>query len=362
MIRRVINSSHQRTAHIRDGRFVRVLGPGIHWVWTLWGLDEFVQADVRGVIESVDTGDLIPDDVEGTASFEVGETERCVVFVNSVLTYVLGPGRYRQWSVAARVYRRVFDVQAEPVALSEEDQLGVHDQWSELVCDRGQALLLTRNARPVRTLEAGRYRFWDAGPWSCNAIALNIESLEIAVQDLVSADQVPVRIKPVATFRVTDPLIWWEAKQPRDILYTAVQLALRESVAARGMDALLAERAAISTELLERARFHLPELGVSLESAAIKDVILPGEVKEQFNKVTVARKEAEAEAIRRREEVAHTRQLSNTAKLLAGNPVLMRLKEMEQIAELASHVDKLTLVGGGELVQNLLGSRLISDD
>jgi len=362
MLRRVINSSHQRTAHIRDGRFVRMLGPGVHWVWSFWGLDEFVATDVRTIIQPVIAGDLLPADVEGATTFEVGEAERCVVLVDSVLTHVLGPGRYRQWAAGGRVERRVFDTRAAPVALSEDDQLGVHGEWTELVADRGQALLLTRNARPVRTLEAGRYRFWTGGPWSCYAVALSVESLEIAAQDLVSADQVPVRIKPVATFRVSDPLVWWEAKQPREMLYTAVQLAMREAVAARSMDALLAEREAISAELLARSRAHLPELGVSLESAAIKDVILPGEVKEQFNKVTVARKEAEAESIRRREEVAHTRQLANTAKMLAGNPVLMRLKEMEQIAELAGHVDKLTLVGGGELVQNLLGGRLLGGE
>jgi len=360
MFRRIINNSQQRTAHIRDGRFVRMLGPGVHWIWNLGCFNEFVKADVRMVIQPVVAGDLIPADVDGATTFEVGESERCVVFVNSVLTHVLGPGRYRQWAVGARVERRTFDIRAAPVALGEEDTLGVNGEWAELVADRGQALLLTRNGRPVRTLEPGRYRFWSAGPWSCSAVALNVEALEIVTQDLVSADQVPVRIKPVATFRVTDPLLWWEAKQPRDILYTAVQLALREAVAARGMDDLLADRKAISAELLERSRAHLPELGVSLESAAIKDVILPGEVKAQFNKVTVARKEAEAEAIRRREEVAHTRQLANTAKMLAGNPVLMRLKEMEQVAELAGHVDKLTLVGGGELVQNLLGGRLLS--
>lgn len=82
----------------------------------------------------------------------------------------------------------------------------------------------------------------------------------------------------------------------------------------------------------------------------IRDIILPGEVKELFNRVTLAKKEAEAMAIRRREETAQTRQLANTSKLLENNPVLLRLRELEGIAEIAGKIDRLTVVGGDELV------------
>ena len=92
---------------------------------------------------------------------------------------------------------------------------------------------------------------------------------------------------------------------------------------------------------------------MELCSAAIKDIVLPADVKLQLNKVTVARKEAEAMAIRRKEEVAQTRQLANTAKLLADNPVLLRLKELEQLSTLAERIDNLTVVGGGDMLRNL---------
>ena len=72
----------------------------------------------------------------------------------------------------------------------------------------------------------------------------------------------------------------------------------------------------------------MPEVGLAIEAAWVKDVIFSAETKALLGSVTLARKEAEALAIRRREEVAATRSQANTAKLLASNPVLMRLKEL----------------------------------
>ena len=100
---------------------------------------------------------------------------------------------------------------------------------------------------------------------------------------------------------------------------------------------------------------------MALELAALKDVILPGEIKDLLNRVTLARKEAEALAIKRREETAQTRQLANTARLLESNPVLMRLKELEALGEIASKIDRITLVGSGDMVKSVLLSDLSRD-
>ena len=121
---------------------------------------------------------------------------------------------------------------------------------------------------------------------------------------------------------------------------------------------MLAECESLGTELRDRVRALLPEMGMSLEVVAIKDVILPGEVKDLLNRVTLARKEAEALAIKRREETAQTRQLANTARLLENNPVLLRLKELEALGEIAGRIDKITLVGSGDMVKSVMLSDL----
>jgi regulator of protease activity HflC (stomatin/prohibitin superfamily) len=80
----------------------------------------------------------------------------------------------------------------------------------------------------------------------------------------------------------------------------------------------------------------------------IKDLILPGEMKEILNQVVQAEKAAQANVIRRREETSATRSLLNTAKLMEGSPVLLRLKELETLEKVTEKIDKLTVFGGLE--------------
>ena len=78
---------------------------------------------------------------------------------------------------------------------------------------------------------------------------------------------------------------------------------------------------------------------------AIRDVILPGDMKDLMNKVTEAKKAAEANLIVRREETAAMRSQANTAKVLEGNPTLMRLRELEVLERIATS-GKLNVVLG----------------
>ncbi len=87
------------------------------------------------------------------------------------------------------------------------------------------------------------------------------------------------------------------------------------------------------------------ELGLEIASVGIRDVILPGDMKDLMNKVTEAKKAAEANLIARREETAAIRSQANTAKLLADNPTLMRLRELEVLEKIAG-AGKLNVVVG----------------
>jgi regulator of protease activity HflC (stomatin/prohibitin superfamily) len=107
-------------------------------------------------------------------------------------------------------------------------------------------------------------------------------------------------------------------------------------VGGRELDALLADKEALAAEaaalLVSRAR----ELGLEVASLAIRDLILPGDMKELMNKVTEAKKVAEANLITRREETSALRSQANTAKLLADNPTLMRLRELEVLEKVVA--------------------------
>jgi len=96
---------------------------------------------------------------------------------------------------------------------------------------------------------------------------------------------------------------------------------------------------------------------VELIAVGIRDLILPGEMKDLMNRVTEAKKSAEANLIARREETAAMRSQANTAKLLSDNPTLMRLRELEVLENIASS-SKLNVVLGekglADRVVNLL--------
>ena len=101
----------------------------------------------------------------------------------------------------------------------------------------------------------------------------------------------------------------------------------------------------MARELSDSIRPRAKSLGLELVAVGIRDVILPGEMKDLMNKVTEAKKAAEANFIARREETAAMRSQANTAKLLADNPTLMRLRELEILEKIAAS-SKLNVVLG----------------
>ena len=102
------------------------------------------------------------------------------------------------------------------------------------------------------------------------------------------------------------------------------------------------------------------EFGVSVLSVGLRDVILPGDMKLILNQVIEAQKQAEANLIRRREETAAARSQANTAKLLAENPALARMKELEALQEILSGTKATFILGQGDLTEQV--GRLVARD
>ncbi len=353
---RILNiTRNRRIAHLRDGRFIRLYGPGRHRLFVAFGVHEFLEFDTVAAPTPLPIDDPLPAELPGARVICVGPFENLAVVRNGVVQAVLAAGRYRLWDGPSELVLHRFDVRSEPQPLSDGDPLLMVPDNLVIgaVADAASAVVLLRVGQPVRALASGRYRVWWAGEWRLRAVPLHLRDLDLALQDLLTADGVTVRVKPVARVRVTDPVTWLQADKPDAQAYTAVQLALREVVSGRTLESLLADRSALSGELAERAALHLPDVGLALKVASVKEIVLPGDVKALFGRVTLARKEAEALAIKRREEVAQTRQLANTAKLLASNPVLLRLRELEALTELAGRIDKLTVVGGEDLLRQI---------
>jgi len=150
-----------------------------------------------------------------------------------------------------------------------------------------------------------------------------------------------------------------KAANARDSLYLAVQLAARDYVAGVTLDELLEGRDALTRYLEHLVLPKAAELGLRVERVGVKDVVLPGEMKTLLNRVIEAEKEAAANVILRREETAATRSLVNTARLMADQPVLLRLKELEAMKEIASQIKEVRIVVGSENLKGLLPAELL---
>ena len=174
----------------------------------------------------------------------------------------------------------------------------------------------------------------------------------------MTADKVSLRMNALVTYRIVDARKAVSATDDvRQSLYRETQLALRAVVGVRELDVFLSDKDAVVGDIEELVRRRAGELGLEVVSVGIRDVILPGDMKDLMNKVTEAKKAAEANLIARREETAAMRSQANTAKLLESSPTLMRLRELEVLEKIAT-ASKLNVVLGekglADRVVNLL--------
>lgn len=205
-----------------------------------------------------------------------------------------------------------------------------------------------------KKLEPGKYYFWK-GPKTVEVqrVDLRQQQLEVAGQELMTADKVTLRLNFFCHYKVVDPLKVLEFNSFEDQIYIYLQLVLREYVGTLKLDELLNRKKEIGSIVLQKLEEKSRDFGVQFVAAGVKDIILPGDIKEILNTVLLAEKQAQANIITRREETASTRSLLNTAKLMDQNPTLYRLKELEYLERICEKVSNITLMGGGDLLEQL---------
>ena len=176
----------------------------------------------------------------------------------------------------------------------------------------------------------------------------------------MTRDKVSLRLTLTVEYAVEDPVLaTLKVTSVRDSIYLAVQLAAREYVSSVTLDGLLESRDALTTFLEQAVVPKATAFGVRVHRLGVKDIVLPGEMKTLLNRVIEAEKAAAANVILRREETAATRSLVNTARLMADQPILLRLKELEAMKEIAGQIDEVRVVVGADGFQALLPAELL---
>jgi regulator of protease activity HflC (stomatin/prohibitin superfamily) len=203
------------------------------------------------------------------------------------------------------------------------------------------------DGRFVETLPAGRYGFWKkVADVRVVEVEMREQMLDISGQDVMTADHVTLRLNALMAYKVVNARAVVSAAQDlQSTLYREAQLVLRELVGRQSLDELLSGKDQLAADAQAQLEKRAGEFGLAVVAFGIRDVILPGEMKELLNQVTAAKKAAEANLISRREETAAIRSQANTAKLLDANPTLMRMRELEVLEKVAGSSSLQVLLG-----------------
>ncbi|EJK0667718.1 slipin family protein [Escherichia coli] len=174
-----------------------------------------------------------------------------------------------------------------------------------------------------------------------------LQVLEVSGQEILTKDKVNLRINLAANWRYSDVLLAFsQLTKPIDHLYRELQFALREAVGTRTLDELLEDKQVIDDVVSEQVKSRMLPFGMEIASLGVKDIVLPGDMKNILAQLVEAEKSAQANVIRRHEETAATRSLLNTAKVMENNPVALRLKELETLERVAERIDNISVFGG----------------
>jgi regulator of protease activity HflC (stomatin/prohibitin superfamily) len=347
----------ERALLTRNGRLERVLEPGRHRLFDprhelTAEMFNVVRAEFpaeRYAVLNAARPDLAAD------LFEVVETkanEIAIVSLDGRPVVLMVPWQVRvYWKVATRVDVERVDVTSDPrvsarhLAMIERTRSTV---VTEAVVENHEAGLLYVEGRLVERLAPGRHAFWIVGrKIEVKRLDLRPQPVEITAQEMLTKDRIALRVTLTAFRRIVDPERLVGVVPDVDAwLYRLVQFAIREAVAGRTLDEVLSAKAVLDAELRHYVRERVADSGVEVTELGVKDVILPGEIRELVNKVVEAERVAKANQIRRQEETAATRSLLNTAKLMEENPLLLRLKELESLERLVEKVGRIDLHAG----------------
>jgi regulator of protease activity HflC (stomatin/prohibitin superfamily) len=272
---------------------------------------------------------------------DLKDYQRALVWIDGRFARIVGPGLYAYWNSARDVRVEVVDsrvVQFEHQDLKSIVRVAEAARMLDICkVDRDRVGVLFIDGRYVRQLEPGLYAFWkDAADARVVEIDLRESQLDVTGQEIMTLDKVTLRMNALVTYVVRDARRAISvASDVRQSLYREVQLALRAVIGGRELDSFLTGKDDVAQEMERQVGQQAEAMGLEVRSVGIKDVILPGDMKDLMNKVTEAKKAAEANLIVRREETAAMRSQANTAKLLADNPTLMRLRELEVLEKIA---------------------------
>ncbi|VAW74729.1 Putative stomatin/prohibitin-family membrane protease subunit PA4582 [hydrothermal vent metagenome] len=364
-IKRAVIAQHERALLLKDRSIVKVLEPGVHQVFDPFNRVEIQVYDLTVPEFQHPYMELLLKSNQGLIAkhfqlIELGDYEVGLVYKNGKLKAVLAPGsRQLYWQGLVDVKVEVLDITQDYTVASDKANLIAHTRDNELVRDLAYSVAigeiadntvghLVVDGKFVKSLSPGLHVYWKFNRnIKIEKTELRLQAVEVQGQEILTKDKVSLRVNLSAQYKVLDPTaVRNKLVSMDDYVYRELQFALRQAVGERTLDVMLSDKESLDKVILDKVKVKTIEFGVEIQGVGVKDIILPGDMKEILNQVVQAEKVAQANVIKRREETSATRSLLNTAKLMDDNPTLLRLKELEVLEKITEKVDKLTVFGG----------------
>ncbi len=369
-------AENQRGLLIEDGRLINVLEPGRHAFLDVFGRLRVELCNAQGVFASAWAPIMEKRHPELAARYletvRVGEGEVAVVSLDGRAAMIVRPGQ------TVYVWKVLEDVTVTRLNALENPRLtkaelvayekiitaseGASAPIAPVNVGEAETGLVFFDGELFETLTPGRYGYWRIGRTvTAKTLDMRPLPLEVTAQEILTKDRVSLRVTLTSFVQVTDARkAALSTPDYMNHVYRLVQFALREAVGGRTLDEVLNDRDSVDGQIVAHVRRALGDNGVAVTELGVKDVILPGEMRELINRVVEAEKTAQANIIRRREETAATRSLLNTAKLMEDNPTLLRLKELEALERVTERVGRIDVHASSGEGLNALLDRLVT--
>jgi regulator of protease activity HflC (stomatin/prohibitin superfamily) len=175
-------------------------------------------------------------------------------------------------------------------------------------------------------------------------VNLQTVTMEVPSQDVITRDNVSVKVSAVIFVRVVDPQRAILAVQ--DYLYSTSQIAqttLRSVLGQSQLDDLLAKREEINVELQRIIDQQTEPWGVKVSAVEVKNVDLPQEMQRAIAKQAEAERERRAKVIHAEGEFQAAQKLSDAAAVISQNPAALQLRYLQTLVEIAAEKNSTTI-------------------
>jgi regulator of protease activity HflC (stomatin/prohibitin superfamily) len=175
-------------------------------------------------------------------------------------------------------------------------------------------------------------------------VSLRLVALEVPPQDVITRDNVSIKVNAVVYFRVITPNK--AVVEVENYLYATSQLSqttLRSVCGQAALDELLSEREKVNAHLQEILDKHSGPWGIKVTNVEVKQIDLPDEMKRAMAKQAEAERERRAKVIHAEGEFQAAAKLVEAADLMSPNPMALQLRYLQTLREVASEKNSTTL-------------------